>query len=463
MAIVSGVGAGSGLDIQALVTQLVQAEAAAPSAAINRREAKTKAQISALGTIKGAFSGLQTALNALKASSLFAGRSIESSSTEFVTAKIGGTGTAVPGTYEIVVDQLALTHKLRNAIEIPTGDDLLTAGQTATLKFSYGAGETDNFEVEVTDASNNNVRELATAINQAADGKGVIASVVSSATGESLVLTAAKSGADNALTITQTAGTGDLSAFTSAELTVLSVAQDSRAFVDGIEVTGSSNTISDAIDGVEFTLKKVNDVDTPNVNLTVTENLDGTRNAIKAFVTAYNAVVDAIGTATSFDVEKKTAAALNGDSQVRGAGDQLRRAFSRVISDAGKAGIDLGISSDLKGKLTFDTAKFDSAYAAAPESVKGLFDGTSGSIYKNFFGFVDALVSSTGTFSKRDESLNSVLKDTTKQREALERRLESVEARYRKQFIALDTLLGKLSTTSNYLAQQLAALPGAGR
>ena len=40
--------------------------------------------------------------------------------------------------------------------------------------------------------------------------------------------------------------------------------------------------------------------------------------------------------------------------------------------------------------------------------------------------------------------------------------MEQIEARYRRQFTALDSLLSQLQTTSSYLAQQLANVPKAG-
>ena len=46
------------------------------------------------------------------------------------------------------------------------------------------------------------------------------------------------------------------------------------------------------------------------------------------------------------------------------------------------------------------------------------------------------------------------------QRIDLERRLEGIEARYRSQFGSLDILLAQLQTTSDFLTQQLASLPG---
>jgi flagellar hook-associated protein 2 len=39
------------------------------------------------------------------------------------------------------------------------------------------------------------------------------------------------------------------------------------------------------------------------------------------------------------------------------------------------------------------------------------------------------------------------------------KRLESVEKRYRARFVALDTMMGRMQQTSNYLTQQLANLP----
>ncbi len=44
------------------------------------------------------------------------------------------------------------------------------------------------------------------------------------------------------------------------------------------------------------------------------------------------------------------------------------------------------------------------------------------------------------------------------QRDSLGRRLESIERRYRNQFTALDTLMARMTTTSDYLTRQLDSL-----
>lgn len=66
-----------------------------------------------------------------------------------------------------------------------------------------------------------------------------------------------------------------------------------------------------------------------------------------------------------------------------------------------------------------------------------------------------------GPLSQRSESINDRLDDLLEQREVLDMRMESVESRYRDQFNTLDSLLAQLQSTSTYLTQQLANLPGA--
>jgi flagellar hook-associated protein 2 len=68
-----------------------------------------------------------------------------------------------------------------------------------------------------------------------------------------------------------------------------------------------------------------------------------------------------------------------------------------------------------------------------------------------------------GLFDSRTEGFNNRIEDIGRQREQLNRKLERSEQRYLKQFSSLDALLGKMRSTSEYLGQQLASLPGANR
>jgi flagellar hook-associated protein 2 len=59
----------------------------------------------------------------------------------------------------------------------------------------------------------------------------------------------------------------------------------------------------------------------------------------------------------------------------------------------------------------------------------------------------------------RLDGINASVKDIATRRAAMVKRLEVIEKRYRAQFVALDTMMGRMQQTSNYLTQQLANLP----
>ncbi|MDK2126411.1 flagellar filament capping protein FliD [Parachitinimonas caeni] len=75
---------------------------------------------------------------------------------------------------------------------------------------------------------------------------------------------------------------------------------------------------------------------------------------------------------------------------------------------------------------------------------------------------LDDMLSAKGMIAARTEGLDQQIKGVGDKRTTLNRRLDTVEANYRKQFTALDTLVSSLQRTSSYLSQQLANLPKAG-
>ncbi|MFA5531097.1 MAG: flagellar filament capping protein FliD, partial [Thiohalomonadaceae bacterium] len=70
----------------------------------------------------------------------------------------------------------------------------------------------------------------------------------------------------------------------------------------------------------------------------------------------------------------------------------------------------------------------------------------------------DKLLDGESFLNQRTESLNDSIEDIGDQREALERRLESVQQRYMAQFTAMDALIAQLNSTGSFLTQRLASL-----
>ncbi|MEC9341373.1 MAG: flagellar filament capping protein FliD, partial [Pseudomonadota bacterium] len=65
-----------------------------------------------------------------------------------------------------------------------------------------------------------------------------------------------------------------------------------------------------------------------------------------------------------------------------------------------------------------------------------------------------------GSIDARTSGIETSLGRIEDRRDALDRRLTSLENRLRAQFSAMDALVAQLTATSDFLADQLANLPG---
>ncbi len=73
----------------------------------------------------------------------------------------------------------------------------------------------------------------------------------------------------------------------------------------------------------------------------------------------------------------------------------------------------------------------------------------------------NSFLDSNGLLNARIDGYNSKIKNINKERENLVRKLEVSEQRHLKEFSNLDAMLGKMRSTSNFLAEKLSTLPGA--
>ncbi len=440
-------GIGSGLDITGMVEKLVAAERKPADARLNRIESAAKFKISALGTVSSAFSNLDSALKALKASDAFDGRTVKVATDSVLTAA-SGKGTPA-GTYNVEVIDLATANKwIANSAVSSTqtfGAGKLTltiGGQTTEIDIAEGARLVD----------------VRSAINDAVRSQGVQASVITSNDGQYLSIGADKTGAASAFSLAFSEGGADLQALV-ASMQERVPAADARVAIDGLEVTASGNTITDAVPGLTLNLK------TEGTSVvTVTSDVAASRKLVQDFITAYNTAITAINTSTKYDVENKEPSALTGDAQMRSASGQLRGLMTNLLGDLASVGLDaktLGLQTKgyptSDGTLVLDAGKFDAAFNANPEKVRAAFTGDNA-----FAGKLQSLVGSyigkEGAFTQRTDTLNAQVKDVANQRKALEARMEAVGNRYKAQFVALDSMISQMNTTSSYLSQQLAAL-----
>ncbi|MFP7722181.1 flagellar filament capping protein FliD [Lysobacter sp. A3-1-A15] len=438
---------GSSLDVNSIVRQLVAAERAPTDARNDRTNRQLQAQISALGSLRSAFAGLRTSAEALSGNAARNARSVTVEKDAGFTAS--ATAGAALGQYRVEVETLATAHKLASA---GFADSQATVG-TGTLTLGFGG---TTLQVEI-DAASSSLSAIRDAINVAAGGDGILATIIQSDAGDHLVLSAASTGTANAITVSASGGDGGLSALTfdgaTGGMQQQAAAGDAVVRIDGLTRTLSENSVADLVPGVSVELTRAQ----PGTEFTlgVASDPSAQRNAAKTFVNAYNGAHGAIASATAYNTSTQVAAALNGDAMVRGASRDLRAHLSSNVVEL-KA---VGITVEKDGKLKIDEAAFNKAIAEDPAAVAALFDEDTG-IGAGIGRTLATLLDDDGLMDSRSDSLDTRTKALASQRLALDRRMEQVEARYRTQFVALDGLVAQLQSTSNYLAQQLANLPG---
>jgi len=115
---------------------------------------------------------------------------------------------------------------------------------------------------------------------------------------------------------------------------------------------------------------------------------------------------------------------------------------------------DIGISVQKDGKLAVDSTQLAKAISDNFTGVTNLV-----AAYGNTFKTTaDNMVNANGMIAARSDGLNALIKGLEKQSDALSQRLTSIEARYRREFTNLDTVMSGMTKTSSFLTQQLAIL-----
>lgn len=479
MASVSSLGTGSGLDLSGILTKLMAVEQE-PLTRLDEKEATYQAKLSAYGTMKGAFSSLQTAALALNKSSLYAGKTATSSDTSVLTTSANTAAKA--GRYTIDVIDIAKSHSIASAGFSSITTDL-SPSASGKLKIELGSlsGTTFTADTEKTavtidiDSASSSLEDIRDKINDA--NAGVRAAIVNvGSEGYKLTLTSLDTGAENSIRMTALASDGTTvlndntglaqfsfdpaaSAGSGKEFSVSTVAQDAHLKVDNLDIYRSSNTISDVLTGVTLGLQK-----TGTSTLTVAQDTASITSAVTAFVTAYNETNTQLRSLTSYDAETEESGLLFGDTTARALQTAMRDMVQHSFS-GGASGLrtlsDIGVSMQRDGSLEFDSSKLTTALEKSPTAVSDLFtSNTTGK--QGLAAYMESnlnnMLSTTGLFDSRTDGINRSIDDLSDQRDRLNIRLTAIEARYRAQFTALDTYVTSMQQTSDYLTEQLASM-----
>jgi flagellar hook-associated protein 2 len=429
----------SGIDTGSIITQLMAIERTPRAKITLDQDATTKRQ-SLLQDLSTKVTALKSANDDLKSVlSWLDTQTVETGDATKVTAsRVGG---APPGGYDLAITQLASAERQTFSFVSPAADgtlDIANADGTARTSIALKAGAT--------------VDDAVAAINGSSSSKLYAVNV-----NGSLVLSAKTTG--------DTSGFGITGAGVGAQ-TERVAGKNALLTINGTPYERQGNSISDAIPGVQFTLKsKTADGTTVGVTVgTPGPDKDAIVTKVKAFVTAYNEVVKTaradltekpvVNGKTTADVQKGT---LFGDSGLNAMLSQFRSTLSAPVD--GLTGLksmsDIGVSTGapnkgstlnqdaINGLLTVDETKLRAALDSDPNGVRALLGGVSGTagFGQAFQTVLSSYQGPAGLLQSRIVSATTDLTDLTTKLARFDDRMDAKQARLQKQFTAMEAAL----------------------
>lgn len=435
----SSPGIGSGLDVNGIVSQLVDLERR-PVTLLQTAKTRLNTQLSSFGLLQSHLGNLQSIATQLSRADFWARNTATSSDATAVT--VSARSSAAAGRYSVEVDTLAAAQSLSTPAGAFTDPANVGSG---TIKLTRAGTQ-----VEIEVAADSSLSAVRDQINAAK--AGVTATVIQDGSGPRLVLTASDTGVANAVTIDASAVTGPLQAALSG-LHEDRPARDASLRINGLAVTSPTNRLDNVIDGVDLTLSKVT---AGPVDLVVGSDTTALTKAVNDFVSAYNELNRYLAAQTKYDEATRTAGALQGDRTAVGLQSRLRSLVQQPspASTAYQRLADLGISLQRDGSLKVDDAKLAAALAAPAEVAKA-FSHPGNGLALGFKALADGMLGTDGALTARSEGLRASIKRNEKEQERLEDRIERVRQRLLRQYSALDTSLNQLNGLDKFVSQQI--------
>lgn len=454
--ITSALGAGSGIDIKALVNSLVDAQFSTKNAMLDTRETALKAQISAAGELKSAISGFSNAL-----ATLARGGSLSTQPTSTDTGVVKAsllTGSSAAGlSASVEVRQLASAQSSNSNLVADTSVAL--GGGTLTLTFGkaeVASGQMTGFTagtgtpVEITiDPAASKLSDIAAAIN--AKKAGVTASVVGDANGSRLVLKGA-TGESQAFTLS--ADTPDLATVEVGigKGNIGTAAKDAIVVADGVQVQRASNSINNLLPGVRLDLVSAKPGSV--IQLGSTPPTDGLSQAVQDFVSTYNQLQTMLKTATD-----PKGGPLRADPAARTMQTDLSRLVgTQIVSDASgpRTLAEIGVATLRDGSLTVDSAKLSAALSRYPQAVESMF--ASGAALPAALQKISLAAGSTKSgLGASEASYTKAADQLAQQREKALEAADIARTRMTQQFASMDAKVAAYKSTQTFLKQQVDA------
>ena len=328
------------------------------------------------------------------------------------------------GSYAIEVSNLASTHRFMS-------DEILDSGSLG-LQGSTKINGVD-FEID----SSMTKSDIVNAINQGS--YGVDASIINNR----IVFTSQEEGVAGLVSLTDAisgaSGIFEQLGFLNTDGSIKSETQaaiDANFKINGVEVTSSSNKISDVVPGMDIELIKKT---TSPIDFNVKGDSEALLEKVREFVSSYNQTINQINAYGGKE------GVLQGERVL----SQAKRAMNEALTIKGDGDMYLfkmGITLDAdakNGTIKFDESAFRKALEEAPESVFGMLtkEQNFGEVFQSKINsFVKASGSISSEMAGLDSRMNSIDKTIDRNKVQMEREKEGILEKFARYEMSMSSL-----------------------
>lgn len=458
MTTITSAGAGSGIDMESIISASVSAKKAQLQQPVITKKTNAQTTLSGVGQLKSAISSFTSILDELSKSGAFNKRKVSiTQDADDPILKVETKSGASNGQYNITVNKLATTSRQEGLFDSST-----TAIATADGQLTFKAGSKE-FTVDV--KAGDTLQNIRKSINSNGDNFGLSANIINTSDGKAkLVIDSGVSGDTNNLTITSS--NAELKIFETgaaeSKMAQTQAASSAEIDVDGNILKSDTNTFDDSVQDLKITLLRTSDKDTSgnfkSNKVDITTDKTSVKEMVQKFIDGYNTLAD-----KTTELGKRSTI-VAGESQDDGgalAGDSTTRIIKNYLSSSISAAstesstfstiFEIGITMDNKGKLSLNSDDFSDALDKNYDQVVALFGGENGVAGKMTAGLKD-YTKTGGLLSQRQDSLNTELRSVAQKESDITALMLKYETSLRAQYGNLDTMLTKMNQSASSLS-----------
>jgi flagellar hook-associated protein 2 len=221
---------------------------------------------------------------------------------------------------------------------------------------------------------------------------------------------------------------------------------------NGISIQRSSNSISDLVSGVSFTLKSTMKESDSDVSIIVDKDVAAVKTKVEEFITKFNDVYSYIKSQSGINSGQR--GVLWGDSSASSLLSTLNQINFHPVDGIPSGDLNtlskIGISFNAKTGLSIsDSAKFEQNVLEKTSEFEALFNSENG-IANLLFTKINPYLGSAGMLANSQSSLTTNIKGIDDKIVSIEKRIDRSASVLRRQYEELQIQLATLLTTQSY-------------